>query len=667
MDTTSLLVILSLILLGYLYLRRRKLHANLPPGPWSVPIFGSLPFLGKDLRKEALRMSKEFNSDLITISLGQQLCILLNSFDSIKAVLSGEDFLDRPNIVFFLSLNKKGIGSADGQLWKEHRRLSLSVLRDMGMGKMAAEEKIEEEIHQLIDEIGKKGGRSFEIGPLLTMATANIILATLVGQRYDYEDPEFLYFVTRFKENLALLPNESLLSIFPSLRHIPGDLFNYATIKKNIRSAQGFAVKHINEHKKRFDPDNIADFLDAYIAEKEKQDKKDPNNTFTGKHLRMEAMQMSKEFNSDLITISLGQQLMLCYVMLDRPNIVFFLYLNKKGIGSADGQLWKEHRRLSLSVLRDMGMGKMAAEEKIEEEIHQLIDEIGKKGGRSFEIGPLLSMATANIILAILAGQRYDYEDPEVLYFVTRFKENLTLMPSESLLSIFPSLRHIPGDLFDYATIKKNVRAMQGFAVKHINEHKKRFDPDNIADFLDAYIAEKEKQDKKDPNNTFTDEQLKNVIFELFGAGSDTTATTLEWAILLMVTHPEIQRKIQFRDVSFQNFTILKGTIMMPNIWAVHRDPKIWKNPDAFDPSNFLDDKGGVVRKPELIPFAIGRRQCPGEGLSKMEIFLVLVALLQRFTFTKPEGAAPPSLEGVFGVTNVPAPFEMCVRPRSTG
>ncbi|XP_064650985.1 cytochrome P450 2D26-like isoform X2 [Lineus longissimus] len=618
MDTTSLLVILSLILLGYLYLRRRKLHANLPPGPWSVPIFGSLPFLGKDLRKEALRMSKEFNSDLITISLGQQLCILLNSFDSIKAVLSGEDFLDRPNIVFFLSLNKKGIGSADGQLWKEHRRLSLSVLRDMGMGKMAAEEKIEEEIHQLIDEIGKKGGRSFEIGPLLTMATANIILATLVGQRYDYEDPEFLYFVTRFKENLALLPNESLLSIFPSLRHIPGDLFNYATIKKNIRSAQGFAVKHINEHKKRFDPDNIADFLDAYIAEKEKQDKKDPNNTFTG-------------------------------------------------IGSADGQLWKEHRRLSLSVLRDMGMGKMAAEEKIEEEIHQLIDEIGKKGGRSFEIGPLLSMATANIILAILAGQRYDYEDPEVLYFVTRFKENLTLMPSESLLSIFPSLRHIPGDLFDYATIKKNVRAMQGFAVKHINEHKKRFDPDNIADFLDAYIAEKEKQDKKDPNNTFTDEQLKNVIFELFGAGSDTTATTLEWAILLMVTHPEIQRKIQFRDVSFQNFTILKGTIMMPNIWAVHRDPKIWKNPDAFDPSNFLDDKGGVVRKPELIPFAIGRRQCPGEGLSKMEIFLVLVALLQRFTFTKPEGAAPPSLEGVFGVTNVPAPFEMCVRPRSTG
>ncbi|XP_064651018.1 cytochrome P450 2C15-like [Lineus longissimus] len=491
MDTTSLLVVLSLILLGYLYLRRRKLYANLPPGPWSVPILGSLPFLGKDLRMEAMRMSKEFNSDLITISLGQQLCILLNSFDSIKAALSGEDFLDR-------------------------------------------------------------------------------------------------------------------------------------------------------------------------------------------------------------------------------PNIVFFLYLNKKGIGSANGQLWKEHRRLSLSVLRDMGMGKMAAEEKIEEEIHQLIDEIGKKGGRSFEIGPLLSMATANIILAILAGQRYDYEDPEVLYFVTRFKENLTLMPSESLLSIFPSLRHIPGDLFNYATIKKNVRAMQGFAVKHINEHKKRFDPDNIADFLDAYIAEKEKQDKKDPNNTFTDEQLKNVIFELFGAGSDTTATTLEWAILLMVTHPEIQRKIQseiddaigderfptmkdrrslpfteaavleiqrfatilgfglphcnlFRDVSFQNFTIPKGTIMMPNIWAVHRDPKIWKNPDAFDPSNFLDDKGGVVHKPELIPFAIGRRQCPGEGLSKMEIFLVLVALLQRFTFTKPEGAAPPSLEGVFGVTNVPAPFEMCVRPRSTG
>ncbi|XP_064619170.1 cytochrome P450 2C31-like [Lineus longissimus] len=484
MDIASLLLTLLLILIGYLYLRR-KLSSNLPPGPWSVPILGSLPFLGKDIRKESLRLSNEFNSDLITISLGTQLSVFLNSFDSIKAAMSCEDFMDRPDAIFFLVLGGKGIGSSNGQIWKEHRRVSLSVLRDM-----VTEEKTGEEINHLIEEIQKKGSKSFEIGPLLTAATTNVILATLVGQRYDYEDPEFLHFATRWKENLALLPNDSILNLFPFLRHIPGDLFNLATIKKNI------------------------DFVHVFFE-------------------------------------------------------------------------------------------------------------------------------------------------------------------------------------------------------KHIKEHKERFDPDDLADFLDAYLAEKERQDKKDPNNSFTDDQLLTVITDLFGAGGETTSITLEWAIFLMVTHPEIQRKIKseiddaigedrfptmkdrlnlpfteaavleiqrfasvvglslphcnlHRDVMIRNFTIPKGTTLMPNLWAVHRDPKIWKNPDAFDPGNFLDDKGGVVHKPELIPFAIGRRQCPGEGLAKMEIFLIFVALLQKFTFTKPAGTANPSLEGIFGLTNAPPPFEICVRPRAT-
>jgi cytochrome P450 family 2 subfamily U polypeptide 1 len=151
---------------------------------------------------------------------------------------------------------------------------------------------------------------------------------------------------------------------------------------------------------------------------------------------------------------------------------------------------------------------------------------------------------------------------------------------------------------------------------------------------------------------------MKVVLTDLFVAGSETSATTLQWGILYMITHPEIQRKVQTeidevlgqdriptmherlklpfteatvlethrctslvslglphcnlnRDVTFRNFTIPKGAMVMPNIWAVHRDPEIWKYPDVFDPRNFLDDEGCVVHKNELIPFSIGKGAAP--------------------------------------------------------
>ncbi|XP_064638988.1 cytochrome P450 2C15-like [Lineus longissimus] len=446
---------------------------------------------------------------------------------------------------------------------------------------------------------------------------------------------------------------------------------------------------------------------------------------FLGKDLRKEALRLSKDFHSDVITVKLGPHLgvfLNSYASIkaalssedftDRPDSIFFLVCEKQGVASSDGNVWKEHRRLMLSVLRDMGMGKMAAEEKIREEVRQLIGEIRKLGCKRFDIGPLLNIATANVISATIVGQRYDYHDPEFLHYVTRFKENLTLLPNDTILAMYPSLRHLPGNLFNFGTIKRNIRSVFKFLEKHIKEHKERFDPGNISDFLDAYLVEKERQDRNNPKNTFSDEQLKVVLADLFVAGSETSATTLQSAILFMIAHPEIQRKVQSeiddfigkdqiptmhdrrnlpyaeatvletyrfsslaglglphsnqsRDVVFQNFTIPKGTMVIPNIWAIHRDPEVWKYPDVFDPRNFLGDDGSVVHKPELMPFAIGRRQCPGEGLAKMEVFIFFVTLLQKFTFSNPEGDTIPSLDGVFTTTNAPHPFKICVNPRS--
>ena len=63
--------------------------------------------------------------------------------------------------------------------------------------------------------------------------------------------------------------------------------------------------------------------------------------------------------------------------------------------------------------------------------------------------------------------------------------------------------------------------------------------------------------------------------------------------------------------VPFGDYVIPKGTIVIPNLWAVHHDPKLWKDPDVFDPERFLVDDGHggrvVERNNSWMPFSVGK------------------------------------------------------------
>ncbi|CAG2170900.1 unnamed protein product, partial [Oppiella nova] len=88
-------------------------------------------------------------------------------------------------------------------------------------------------------------------------------------------------------------------------------------------------------------------------------------------------------------------------------------------------------------------------------------------------------------------------------------------------------------------------------------------------------------------------------------------------------------------DTSVLGHFIPKDTIIMANIWAVHNDPKIWHNPDQFNPSRFMSSDGKEVLKNEaLIPFSYGKRSCVGETLARVEVFLYFASLLQKYTIS---------------------------------
>lgn len=94
------------------------------------------------------------------------------------------------------------------------------------------------------------------------------------------------------------------------------------------------------------------------------------------------------------------------------------------------------------------------------------------------------------------------------------------------------------------------------------------------------------------------------------------------------------------RDTKFGEYRVRKGTMVFPNLLAVHWDPKRWQNPETFDPSRFLkpDGTAQTTRPDGLLTFSLGRRMCPGEAISMVEMFLVLATLLHRFRILPEEG-----------------------------
>ncbi|XP_018367758.1 PREDICTED: cytochrome P450 18a1 [Trachymyrmex cornetzi] len=118
------------------------------------------------------------------------------------------------------------------------------------------------------------------------------------------------------------------------------------------------------------------------------------------------------------------------------------------------------------------------------------------------------------------------------------------------------------------------------------------------------------------------------------------------------------------RDVMLNDYMIPAGTSIVSLLYAVHMDPELWDEPEAFRPSRFLSADGKVSQPPFFMPFGVGRRKCLGEILARMEIFLFFTSLMHMFNLSLPEGAPLPSLEGIMGVTVSPTPFKVCLLQR---
>nr|XP_033785239.1 cytochrome P450 2D15-like isoform X2 [Geotrypetes seraphini] len=231
----------------------------------------------------------------------------------------------------------------------------------------------------------------------------------------------------------------------------------------------------------------------------------------------------------------------------DRPPFPLFKHLgvnkNCEGVVLARyGRGWREQRRFSVSTMRNFGLGKKSLEERIIEEAGFLCSVFESKGGQPFDVHGDISSAVSNVICSLVFGNRFEYDDKRFLRLLHLFDESMKELSGflVQLLNAIPSLICIPGiikGLFDcHDEIVKNLKEI-------VAEHKASWDPAYQRDFIDAYLEEIEKT-KGDPETSFTELNLIFTTLDLFGAGTETSSTTLRWALLFMILHPDIQSKV---------------------------------------------------------------------------------------------------------------------------
>ncbi|KAL3223610.1 hypothetical protein MRX96_027285 [Rhipicephalus microplus] len=296
--------------------------------------------------------------------------------------------------------------------------------------------------------------------------------------------------------------------------------------------------------------------------------------------------------------------------------------------------------------------GSVALEQKMQVHISEFLSSLGPFEGSSLHFEQLLAL----------------------------FEEGFRLLTLAVPVNFIPALRYVPGSNWAYRRIKRNRHQTADYFRRIADAHRSSYVDGTVRDIVDAYLAQLRRDKARGiqrEDTYFSEEQLVQVLMDIFSAGLETVTSTLEWSILLLATILEVLRRANVIalgnahattcDVELAGFRIPADTHVISNLWAIHMDPDLWKDPEEFRPERFLVN--GRVHKPDyFMPFSlsVSRRMCLGNHLTQTEVFLFLSNLLQRYTLELPEGEQPPSMDGHVAVSHTPRPFRVKITPRKT-
>ncbi|MGB0384791.1 MAG: cytochrome P450 [Ardenticatenaceae bacterium] len=171
------------------------------------------------------------------------------------------------------------------------------------------------------------------------------------------------------------------------------------------------------------------------------------------------------------------------------------------------------------------------------------------------------------------------------------------------------------------------------------------------------------------------DEQVRDEVITIFGAGHETTANALTWTWYLLAQHPDISQQMRAEvsqvlagrtptladlpnlpytkqivqeamrlyppapivarfvreDTTLNGYHVPANSIALVSIYNVHRHPDFWPEPEKFDPQRFAPEKSKGRHRQAYMPFGAGQHLCIGNHFALMEAHLLLAQMAQNY------------------------------------
>lgn len=334
------------------------------------------------------------------------------------------------------------------------------------------------------------------------------------------------------------------------------------------------------------------------------------------------------------------------------------------GLLTAEGELWKQHRRIvaqSFTTARLQGF--------VDHMVDATEELLAEWAGRRDPQEPLDVQAEMMRLTLSIASRSLFSSDIKDKFDLLR--ESFTIALEYTVRRInrvvdFPLSIPTPGNR-RFLAAKENLDQLVYALIAERRQNPKAESLDLLDMLIEAKDAETQTQ--------LTDTQIRDEILTMILGGYDTAANTLAWAWSLLSQHPHVAEKLAaeadavlaqarpaaecighleyaravfnetmrlyppvwvlarqcLADDRFEGYFIPKGAMLLISPYVIHHDPRLWKNPQAFQPERFLADEKQAKNDFHFFPFGGGPRQCMGMRFAMMEGPLILALMARKF------------------------------------
>ena len=334
-----------------------------------------------------------------------------------------------------------------------------------------------------------------------------------------------------------------------------------------------------------------------------------------------------------------------------------------QGLVTSKGAMWKKQRKIAQPTFHKKNLENLFA--AMTEIAHQYIKELAQKKGQIVDISQEMMAVTARIAMKALFSSDIEGNLKEIYHAISYAQEFVAKRAINPM--IIPWTR-LNGSLRKF----NRHRGVMNGLINNLIETRQQ-ENDSKADFLQM-LLEARYEDTGEPMPL---DLLRDELITIFSAGHETSANGLAWTLYLLSQHPKITQKLKqetqqvlgdrtpsFSDLKQMPYTrqvieegmrlyppvwgvgryareadqwedhhIASNTIVICQIFSLHRHPGLWEAPNEFNPNRFETEKAKARPSTHYLPFGAGPRMCIGNHFAMMEMQLLLPLLLRHFDF----------------------------------